>query len=533
MVNAQKKVLFSLIGILFVFAIVLHIKKNPGIGTENEITDPYFLEGKQLATTYCGSCHKFPDPNLLPWRTWRFETLPAMAPFLGIDINRSSYNPSRNPYLPENYYPSEPVISTQEWQKIQDYYLRSAPQELNTIEKVPPITVDTLFFSASFSDFQTENPPGITALKFDTENRQIYASDFHEGAFIILNEDLQLEHRLEIESTLADIQILSENWQTKSGPRELLFTHIGHLYPSDAPYGSVRIGRYDSGTQSASADSILISDITRPVESQFADLNRDGREDLLVNEFGHRMGSLFWLENKGNGTAPEKHVLIKTPGCIQSYVTDYTRNGWPDIISLCTQTDQAIYIFSNKGEGEFERKKLLQFEVTAGSSSFELHDFNDDGHMDILYTSGDNADFSKVLKPYHGVYIYLNDGQDQFSQNWFYPVNGAYDAKARDFDKDGDLDIALISFFADYDRSPEEGFVFFINEGDFSFTPTHHPAAAGGRWQTMDVADWTGNGRDDIVLANFSMGPALAADSVQNKWKKSPHILLLENRKNE
>ncbi|WP_234571517.1 FG-GAP repeat domain-containing protein [Rhodohalobacter sp. 614A] len=531
MVNAQKKVLLSLIGILFVFAMVLYFKKNPGSGTENRITDPHFLEGKQLATTYCSSCHKFPDPNLLPWRTWRFETLPAMAPFLGMDINRSSYNPARNPYLPENYYPSEPVLSTQEWKKIQDYYLRAAPQDLNKTERIPPIIVDTLFFSAAFSDVQAEEPPGVTAVKFDPVNRLIYASDFHEGIFMVLNEDLQLEHRFEIESTLADIQFLSKSKQRKPGLQEFLFTFIGHLYPSDAPYGSVRTGSYDPEARSLSVDSILVSDITRPVESQFADLNRDGLEDLLVNEFGHRMGSLFWVENKGSGIAQEKHILINTPGCIQSYITDYTQNGWPDILSLCTQTDQAIYIFSNKGEGEFERKKLLQFEVTAGSSSFELHDFNKDGHVDILYTSGDNADFSKVLKPYHGVYIYLNDGQDQFSQKWFYPVNGAYDAKARDFDLDGDLDIALISFFADYEKSPEEGFLFFKNEGDFSFRPYHHPAAKLGRWQTMDVADWTGNGRDDILLGNFSRGPSLVADSVQKRWEKSPHILLLENNK--
>lgn len=531
--NAPKKLLLISLGVLFVFVIILQLARSPEDDEDQLITDPYLLEGKRLAEMHCGGCHKVPGPALLPWRTWRFETLPAMAPFLGIDINRSSYDPARNPYLPENFYPTEPQVTGEEWQQIQDYYLHIAPREWVLPEKKPPVIVDTLFFSARSSTYQAENPPGVTSVKFDPGNRLIYASDFHDGKLLVFNRDLDLEHQAEIKSAISNIQILSEDWQTRPGLREFLFTFIGHLYPSDAPYGFVQSGRYQPELHEIDLDSVLISGVTRPVESQVVDLNGDGLDDLLVNEFGHRSGSLFWLENKSGEKEPEKRTIIDTPGCIQSYIMDYNRNGRPDILSLCTQTDQAVYLFSNLGDGTFDSMRLLQFEVTAGSSSFEIHDFNDDGYPDILYTSGDNADFSQVYKPYHGVYIYLNDGRNKFQQEWFFPINGAYNAKARDFDGDGHLDIAVISFFADYENSPEEGFLFFKNEGNLTFTPYHHPSASRGRWQTMDVADWTGNGREDIVLANFSMGPSTVADSVQNRWKKGPHILVLENRSNE
>lgn len=525
--NAQKKVLLIFAGILIVFLILLQINWTTGSDNDNSISDPYILEGKRLAMAHCGSCHKVPSPDLLPWKTWRFETLAAMAPFLGVDDPQSSYDPNRNPYLPEDLYPSEPTISQEEWQNIRDYYLHESPKEWNLPKKDLAIITDTLFFKARSSEVRPEEAPTVTSVKFDPGNRNIYASDFQSGEFMVFDENLELEHSHEIESTIANIQILSDNWQSQPGHREFLLTFIGNLYPSDAPYGFVRTGWYDSESKSAGLDSVLVSDITRPVESQFSDLNQDGINDLLVNEFGHRMGSLFWMEN---GHRSETHELIKTPGCIQSHVMDYTRNGRPDVLSLCTQTDQAIYLFSNNGGGQFERVKLLEFEVTAGSSSFEIHDFNDDGYPDILYTSGDNADFSKIFKPYHGVYIYLNDGQNSFQKEWFYHINGAYNAKARDFDDDGHLDLAVISFFADYENSPEEGFLYFKNEGDFTFTPYHHPASTLGRWQTMDVADWTGNGQLDIVLANFSTGPSFMPDSIQQKWKTAPHILVLENR---
>jgi hypothetical protein len=528
--NAQKKVLLVLAGILIVSIIVLISNKSPNDGESNFITDPRIMEGKQLADQYCGGCHKVPDPNLLPWRTWRFETLAAMAPFLGVYDPQSTYDPNRNRYLPDNFYPSDPIISQEEWQKIRDYYLNESSQEWTLPEKNPAIITDTLFFEAHFSNVQSKLPPAITTVKFDPGNRLIYASDFQSEGFMVFNDNLELEHSFDIESTIANIQILSDDWETEPGPREFLLTFMGNLYPSDAPYGFVQTGWLDPEIQNTGLDSVFVSDITRPVESKFVDLNKDGKKDLLINEFGHRMGSLFWMENKGDGNPPEKRILIDTPGCIQSYVADYTRNGWPDVLSLCTQTDQAIYLFSNEGDGQFERSTLLEFEVTAGSSSFEIHDFNKDGYPDILYTSGDNADFSKVFKPYHGVFIYLNDGQNQFKQQWFYPINGAYNAKARDFDGDGLLDIAVISFFADYKNTPEEGFLYFKNEGDLLFSAYHHPAATSGRWQTMDVADWTGNGRDDIVLANFSMGYSMVSDSIMKKWKETPHILVLENK---
>ena len=525
-----KKVLIGLTVILLLLIIFFQLNKKTGNGKGQSINYSHIQEQKQLSAIYCGSCHRVPDPDLLPWRTWRFETLSAMAPFLGIDDPQSSNNPSRNPYLPENFYPTEPVVSQEDWQKIRDYYLYESPQEWNLPEKKPAIITDTLFFKARFSDVPSEQPPTITSVRFDPGNRLIYASDYQTHKFIVLNESLELEHSLDIESTIASIKMMEKNVQTLPGYRDLLLTFIGYLNPSDAPYGSIQKGWYDPSRQQAGIDSILVSKLTRPVESMFIDLNSDGNEDLLVNEFGHRTGSLFWMKNSGERNLFERRELINTPGCIQSHVMDYTRNGWPDIISLCTQTDQAIYLFSNEGEGQFVRSTLLEFEVTAGSSSFEIHDFNNDGHPDILYTSGDNADFSKIFKPYHGVYIFLNDGENQFNQRWFYPINGAFNAKARDFDDDGLLDIAVISFFADYENTPEEGFLYLKNEGDFMFTPYHHPAARTGRWQTMDVADWTGNGKDDIVLANFSMGPSMVSDSLQNIWKDTPHILLLENQ---
>src|SRR6185295_6044313 len=101
------------------------------------------------------------------------------------------------------------------------------------------------------------------------------------------------------------------------------------------------------------------------------------------------------------------------------------------------------YLLINKGNDQFDTREILRFPPVYGSSYFELDDFNKDGFKDILYTCGDNADYtSDVLKNYHGIYIYLNDGRNNFSQKYFFAMHGCFKAMARDFDKDGDLDIA-------------------------------------------------------------------------------------------
>ena len=58
-----------------------------------------------------------------------------------------------------------------------------------------------------------------------------------------------------------------------------------------------------------------------------------------------------------------------------------------------------------------------------------------------------------TLKRDQGIRIYLNRGDLQFVQTYFYPMYGVYGAELEDFDLDGDLDIAAIAFHPDF--SPE------------------------------------------------------------------------------
>ena len=232
------------------------------------------------------------------------------------------------------------------------------------------------------------------------------------------------------------------------------------------------------------------------------------------------------MENLGNNKY-EKHILKDVPGAIKVYIKDVNHDGLPDIWALFAQGEEGIFLFTNKGNGNFDQEEVLRFPPSNGSSYFEFADFNKDGFPDILYTCGDNADYTPVLKPYHGVYIFLNDQTNHFKQKYFFPINGCYKAIARDFDGDGDLDIASIAFSPDYIHQPLESFVYLKNNGNFDFQPYTFPKADIGRWLTMDAGDIDGDGKIDIILGNFSIGPVMMKHEVN--WKKSPIFLVLKN----
>jgi hypothetical protein len=224
-------------------------------------------------------------------------------------------------------------------------------------------------------------------------------------------------------------------------------------------------------------------------------------------------------------------VLRPLPGSVRTVIRDVNHDGLPDIIALMAQGDEGIFMYVNKGNGAFEEQRLLQFPPSYGSNYFEMDDFNGDGFPDLLVTNGDNGDYPPVMKPYHGIRVYLNDGNFHFSEKFFLHQNGVEKAVARDFDGDGDLDIASISYFPDYQHHPEEGFLYWENVLPFSFRPYSIKEAVSGRWLTMDAGDADNDGDIDIILGNAAFSLGHVPDSLMKHWKESsPPVLLLRNK---
>src|SRR5690606_19308009 len=224
------------------------------------------------------------------------------------------------------------------------------------------------------------------------------------------------------------------------------------------------------------------------------------------------------------------HTLSATPGARKTVVRDFNADGKPDILALFAQGNERIVLYTNRGDFEFDETLLLQFAPVDGTSECGVVDFNNDGSFDLPVTNGDNADYSMIVKPYHGVTLYENDGKNGFAEKWSFPMPGASMAMARDFDSDGDMDIAAISFFPDYEKASDRGFLYFENQGDYNFTPHKAPSTTVGRWLVMEAADYDRDGDVDLVLgANNFQGLGAAEDDYDYWMENKTALLFLEN----
>lgn len=480
--------------------------------------------GKELAKTYCGSCHLDPDPTLLNKAAWEKNVLPKMGEKLGMAYYDGVYftNSDVNSYPGHDSMQSP--ISYTDWQQIVHYYLETAPAE-QPPQSRPVIKNFTDRFLVKEGVLKNVDPTTVF-IKIDPGNQLIYTCSVFDSVFAVFDSRLNLLQKQNIHRTMVDMWF--DNDLQLPGAREGVLTNIGILYPNDARNGSI-----DSFHLSAEGklDSMkmIAGEIPRPVQTTVADLTSDGKNDYLVCGFGNNKGELYYLKRTDSSLA--KETLIPLPGAVKAYIDDFNKDGLPDIIVLMAQAQEGIFLFLNTGNGNFEKRELLRFPPIYGSSYFEMDDVNGDGLKDIIYTCGDNLDFTAdVLKNFHGVYIFLNKGNYKFEQVYFFPIHGCYKAMARDFDKDGDLDIMTISYFPDYRNQPEESIVYLENQGKFNFSPFTVQEFDSGNWITMDVADLDNDGDDDVVIGSLMLISSSWKMKFTSKQKDKPAFLLLVNQ---
>src|SRR6266487_5764411 len=479
----------------------------------------YRSEGERLAHRYCAACHMFPEPALLDKNTWRMGVLPQMALRLGVPAKSLFAEMSRDPEL----LVLTKAVSERDWEEIVEYYLAAAPDTLPPQSLPAQPQRDPPLFSAGPFIPRLPSSAIITLLKTDTVNERIVVGEAGSNTFRVFDFKRRLKASLTLGSPPTDV--ISEK-------DRLLVLESGRLEPNDEPKGTL-VQYHVARDGSLHFGKIVVDSLFRPVfVKQFA-FAGDGRQDFVICEFGNNRGRLALYRE--DGARYRRHVLDATPGAIRFEILDLTGDGFPDIVALFAQADERIVLFVNDGTGDFfvRRKVLARFPPVYGSMYFTMRDFNGDGRPDILYVNGDNFDYSRVVKPYHGIRILENDGHNNFTERYFFPVYGAAQAVVADFDQDGDLDILTTSNFADSERYPERGIMFFENVGGYNFKPYAFSIASGNQWNVMATADLNRDGRLDVLIGAMHLqdiariqrgfrGPTLE--------RAVDPILLLENR---
>lgn len=465
-------------------------------------------KGKALFNIYCGSCHVLPAVGSLTKEIWKFHVLPVMAARMGIIY--PNYDPLKGLSKEEKeivkqnqIIPDQPFMSNEDWAQLSNYVINTAPDSLSLDEM--RLTRNSPLTQFKREDVQVfaHGPSLITGLKFNPATNTLWISNMM-NQIVTWNYTEGVTKEINTKSPVVDFNFYKGS---------TYFTEIGKLYPTELSLGSYV--QYADTTSTP-----ILTKLHRPVHSVIEDLNGDGIPEVIVSNFGNKTGSLSLYKKDKTGNYTED-VLLPLAGAIMCEVKDMDGDGKKDIVAMFAQGDESVYIFYNQGNLKFNAKRVLRFPPDYGTTDMVLVDYNHDGLPDIVTVHGDNADYSNILKPYHGIRLNINMGKGVYKEKFFYPIYGVTKVLAYDFDQDGDIDFAASSYFPDFGKLVDESFVYLENkdQAKYSFKPYILKSETPLRSLTLTMADIDGDGDMDLIAGHFAQGLGSPPKQLDDRWK--------------
>lgn len=473
-------------------------------------------EGKTLFTAYCAVCHMLPDPASLTREIWRLHVLPVMAARMGIiypnyDPLRGLSDEERAIVKKNNIIPESPVLTDQEWGKLVSYILQNAPDSVKLDEARLTRNSPMKQFVREDIQIDTVKPSLITGLGYNKATNTLWIGNFYNTVYT-WDYNKGVTKIIRTESPVVDFNFYRGN---------TYFTEIGKLYPTELSIGAY--AKYND-----TSVTTLLTALHRPVNAKIEDLDGDGVPEIAVCNFGNKTGGLS-LFKKDKGGKYREQVLLPLAGAIKCYIKDMNGDGKKDIVAMFSQGDESVWIFYQQDNFKFKAKRVLRFPPNYGTTDMVLVDYNHDGLTDIVTVHGDNADYSNILKAYHGIRLHINQGNDVFKEKFFYPIYGVTKVLAEDFDKDGDIDFACSAFFPEFGKLVNESFIYLenVDQANFKFKSYILQSDIPLKSLTLEKADIDGDGDMDIIAGNFAQSPGPVPADLDKKLKTANYGLVI------
>jgi hypothetical protein len=235
-----------------------------------------------------------------------------------------------------------------------------------------------------------------------------------------------------------------------------------------------------------------------------ADVNRDGKLDLLVTNFydpTKGFGSVGVLLANGDGTfQPVVTYASNLSNVYSAVVADVNGDGNPDLI----MAGGAVIVLLGNGDGTFQPARIYGALPNMITLALVVADVNGDGKLDVV-----TANFNNCANCSSSLGVLLGNGDGSFRSPVTYDSGGVFaDAVAVvDLNGDGKLD-AVVSNCAPDGQTGCDAFTngvvgVLLGNGDGTFQPVATFDAGGPNVETLAAGDLRHSGRPDVVTTSF------------------------------
>jgi hypothetical protein len=264
-------------------------------------------------------------------------------------------------------------------------------------------------------------------------------------------------------------------------------------------------------------EELLFGTGNLPYAVAAADFNGDGKVDLATADWwGNTVTILF---GHGDGTFQARNDYPMPGSVSATALADFNHDGNLDmaVVTPCGTTSDCsagtVSILSGNGDSTFGSP--VTYASGSGASSIAVGDFNKDGKLDVVtgnyYVDGD---VYSGEDNYFGMSVLLGNGDATFQSHVDYAGGETSTmvyfqtapVAVADLNGDGNLDIVA--------TGPGLGAMVWLGNGDGSFQPGMPNTNIGGDSTALVLADFNGDGKPDMAVANGSITVGFTHDGM-------------------